>query len=339
MTTPAGKPSVMTPTVERSEPIDVWILGGYLGAGKTTMLNALLRSPRLSDRNPALIINEFGRIGVDGALVEHRNLARYEINKGSLFCACTRTDFVRALESIADAAHRTLFIEATGVAEPVDIEDLLVNGSRPGRFRLCGNICVVDASGFTQVAAFLKPAVEQVRWADTLVINKCDLVDDNQLALLRRVLTGINQTALLRETTNGQISIESLLENERKERNGAGPPVTYTPSPIGTERASYPRSAPSEIFALAFTSEAAIEEQRFSDALSKLGDHILRLKGNVGFSGGLSYVEMVCGKETRREPVQNLSDCFTVPTVFTVIAWNTTPARVRSAFARCGCIG
>ena len=73
-----------------NNPIEVWILGGYLGAGKTTALNALLSGPAFADRNPALIINEFGRIGVDGALVERRELSRYEINKGSLFCKIGR---------------------------------------------------------------------------------------------------------------------------------------------------------------------------------------------------------------------------------------------------------
>lgn len=310
----------------RTDSVDVWILGGYLGAGKTTTLNALLRSPGMEDLNPALIINEFGRIGVDGALVEQRHLARYEINKGSLFCACTRTDFLRALEDVADAAsHGALLIEATGIAEPVDIEDLLVRGSRPGRFRLRGNICVVDASGFTQVAAFLKPAVEQVRWADALVINKCDLVDAHQLAVLRRVLRGINGRALVRETTHGRISIESLLEGGR----------ARTPAVV----ASYPSAAPPDIFAISFTSDAEIEENRFSEVLRELGDNLLRLKGNVAFAGNPAYLEVVCGRETRREPEQNLSDQYGMPTVFTVIAWNTDPSRVRSAFARCDCIG
>lgn len=333
----------------RADAIDVWILGGYLGAGKTTTLNALLRSPEVETMNPALIINEFGRIGVDGALVERRDLTRYEINKGSLFCACTRTDFLRVLEQIADAeTHGALFIEATGIAEPVDIEDLLARGSRPGRFRLCGNICVVDASGFTQVAAFLKPAVEQVKWADVLVVNKCDLVDDREREVLHRVLEGINGTAPRRETEHGGITMDVLLDNRRGSREGRTHRGIDTRTPAAaaagaaaatTAAAPYPSSAPPDIFALSFTSGEPIEEHLFSRVLSELGEHILRLKGNVAFAGKPAYLEVICGRETRRDPEQNLSDQFGVPTVFTVIAWNTDPSRVRSAFSRCGCVG
>ena len=100
------------------KPIDVYILTGFVGAGKTTALNGLLRNQTLVSTNPALIINEFGKIGVDGALVEQRDLTRYEINKGSIFCICTKTDFLKALSEIVESGvHQTLLIEATGIAE------------------------------------------------------------------------------------------------------------------------------------------------------------------------------------------------------------------------------
>lgn len=312
--------------------IDVWILGGYLGAGKTTTLNALLRSPGMAELNPALIINEFGRIGVDGALVQRRDLARYEINKGSLFCACTRPEILRALEevsrqpAVAGSGHGVLLIEATGVAEPVDLETLITGDIPGGQFRVRGNICVVDAENFTRIAPFLKPAVEQVRWADTLVINKCDLVDAEELRVLRQVLTDINSTATILETTNGDITLSTLQEGSRKRH--------------GRTDAPYPSSAPSNIFALSFTATGEIQEEQFARVLQNLGDHLLRLKGNIAFSGGgTAFVEVVCGREIRKAPEPDLTAHAGVPTVFTVILWKINAARVRSAFAECGCIG
>ena len=80
--------------------IDVYILTGYLGAGKTTTLNRLIGAERFAGKKLALIINEFGKMGVDGQLLLPGDYTKYEINKGSIFCICTKTDFLKALDSI-----------------------------------------------------------------------------------------------------------------------------------------------------------------------------------------------------------------------------------------------
>lgn len=342
--------------------IDVWILGGYLGAGKTTTLNALLVTPEFARRDPALIINEFGRIGVDGALVERRDLTRYEINKGSLFCTCTRTDLLRALQEIAgtdaassdDAHHRVLLIEATGIAEPVDLEQLLTRDVPGGRYRVRGNLCLVDAEGFTRVAAILKPVLEQVRWADAILINKCDLVSAGELQVLRRVLRENNREALLIETTRGRIQPEYLpevlsarenrLRARKQRRHDRNAPVggNGESHPLRRDDGStiaYPDSAPGGVFALSFTAAEEVDPECFTATVQSLGDHLLRLKGNIAFADTPAFVELVAGRESRREPIAELTRGIGVPTAFTVIAWNTSPARIRSAFAACGCTG
>ena len=155
--------------------IDVYILTGFVGAGKTTMLNHLLQIEPLAAANPALIINEFGKIGVDGALVQQQDLKRYDINKGSIFCICTKTDFLKALTEIAESkCHQSLLIEATGIAETVDIESFLDAPKLKEIYQVKANLCLVDAANFTCVAAFLKPAKTQVQYADALIVNKCD---------------------------------------------------------------------------------------------------------------------------------------------------------------------
>jgi G3E family GTPase len=83
-------------------PIPVIIFTGYLGAGKTTSLNTLLNTDWVKSKNIALIINEFGSVGVDGKLVEPGNYAKYEINRGSIFCICTKTDFVKYMTDISE---------------------------------------------------------------------------------------------------------------------------------------------------------------------------------------------------------------------------------------------
>ena len=81
--------------------IPVYVLSGYLGAGKTTALNRILKSDEFKDKRISLIINEFGKIGIDGSLVENADRPLYEINKGRSFWICTRTQFIKVVSEIA----------------------------------------------------------------------------------------------------------------------------------------------------------------------------------------------------------------------------------------------
>lgn len=299
--------------------MDVWILGGYLGAGKTTALNQLLRCEPLAASCPALIINEFGKIGVDGALVERQDLMRFEINKGSLFCICTKTDFLKALAEIADSGkHKAVLIEATGIAEPVDIENFLSEGPHAGHFRMRGNICLVDAANFTQIAAYLKPATSQVRWADVLVINKCDLVEPPQLAALRDVLRRLNPDSPMTETTFGKIDGGFLLSIVHHSRSQDLVPC-----------------APEQIYALSFSTDNLVPEDKFNALLKRLDRSILRLKGNIAFDTGDAFVEIVCGKITKKDPVPAISARNLTVTAFTVILWDIDKETARSQFESC----
>jgi G3E family GTPase len=299
--------------------IDVWILGGYLGSGKTTALNELLTHGSLAYANPALIINEFGKIGVDGSLVQRQELRRFEINKGSLFCICTKTDFLKALSEIArQDSHRAVLIEATGIAEPVDIEHFLTEGPHAGNFRMRGNLCIVDAVNFIKIAPYLKPAVSQVRWADALVINKCDLADKDQLEILRRILKSMNSDVPVIETSFGRIEgsfLETVIHRSRKEN--------LVPC------------APEKIYAVSFGVTQRVCETKFNDVLRRYETSILRLKGNIVFDTGPAFMEIICGKLSKKEMVELLWVSTTTPTAFTVIAWNTDKPVLQQAFEEC----
>ncbi len=175
-----------------NETLDVMVITGYLGAGKSTLLKYLLGLPEIAHRKPALVINEFGQEGVDGRLFDDLGYPLFEINRGSLFCICTKTEFVQALTEILELRPGMVLVEATGVAETRDIESILTLPQLSGRFRVRANLCVVDAQKFTQVAPFLKAARMQVATADGLVINKIDLVAEHALASLQQLLAEMN---------------------------------------------------------------------------------------------------------------------------------------------------
>jgi G3E family GTPase len=294
--------------------IDVYILTGFLGSGKTTALNALL-SGQLADANPALIINEFGSHGVDGVLVKRRDLTRYEINKGSIFCICTKTDFLKALAEIAEGRrHSTLLIEATGIAETADIESFIEAEHLGDRFQVRANICLVDAANFTRVAAFLRPAVTQVCRADAIVVNKTDLVSESERRQLKTVLRELNPQAAMLETEFGKLPAEFL---------------------DGVRHTKYDQSAfeqpPAEITAVSISSSKVFDRAAFFASLSRFKENLLRLKGHILFPEGLRFVELAGTVLSETAPAQGYEGA----TRFTAIAFKTDRKTLADSLSAC----
>ncbi len=237
--------------------IDVWILTGFLGAGKTSTLNHWLGQPMFRTASIALIINEFGQLGVDGQQLTPGTHHTFDINKGSVFCICTRTDLLKAFQSIAfDLKPDHVIIEATGIAQPADLEALLADPCLKDHFRIRIIACVVDAEHFTKTAAFSTPCVSQVQWADTIAINKSDLVPNSQIAKLKDILTTLNPKALLHTISHGALP-PAPLQN-----------LTHTP------RSHRPVESPPEGFvAVALHTDQTVCKARFIETLDKLSDH------------------------------------------------------------------
>ncbi len=297
-------------------PIDVWLLTGYLGAGKTTALNHLLARPPLAEQRLALVINEFGDLGVDAARLGPARRPTFEINKGSVLCVCTKTEFVQVLRTLADEVRpEAVWIEATGVADPTDLAGYLDQPGLEGRFRLRANLCLVDAARFTKVAGFLRSAVEQVRRADGIAINKVDQVGEDQLGHLRGVLAEINPHAPVCTVARGRIEPDFLAGLGHR----AGPPEPATGPPV-------------EIRAETFRTEAIVRRQAFAGAIDAMGDSLLRLKGHVRFEDGLAFVECV-GPDRTESPALPTAEAGI--TAFTVIAFRVAPAEIRSRFEPC----
>lgn len=178
----------------------VTVLTGFLGAGKTTFLNRLLKDP--GDRRFAIIENEFGEVGVDSELIERtRNETVVELDNGCV-CCTVRGDLANALDRLQrDRADGTIsfdhvVIETTGLADPGPIaRTFLAETSLLEHYYLDGIVTLVDAVSGEANVARRREARAQIAYADRVVITKCDMACEREVAHLLDVVGSMNRTA------------------------------------------------------------------------------------------------------------------------------------------------
>ncbi|MGE5471617.1 MAG: CobW family GTP-binding protein [Bacteroidota bacterium] len=195
--------------------IPVTLLTGFLGAGKTTLLNHLVHLPEMA--GAAVLINEFGEVGIDHHLVDKVDETLMILDSGCLCCS-VQGDLLKALRNLADRSSKReippvsrVLIETTGLADPIPViytlmQELFV----AARYRCDGVITAVDATHAAQQLDTHQEAVRQVAMADRLLITKCDLTDQKSRQALYRKLDMLNPGATRIEVQGGQVDPEAL---------------------------------------------------------------------------------------------------------------------------------
>ncbi|MFH1152351.1 MAG: GTP-binding protein [Pseudomonadota bacterium] len=178
----------------------VILITGFLGSGKTTFLNRFIRHfPK--DRKMMILMNEFGEMGLDGTLIEGEDLDILEISKGSIFCVCVKTDFIRALNTIAVTIRPdVLVVESTGVANPSDLKKDLNLSIFKGRFQLTEQICIIDAPFFEQAFETFVSVEKQIASSTVFLINKIDLATPDQIRNIHRIIHELHPDPEIMET-------------------------------------------------------------------------------------------------------------------------------------------
>jgi G3E family GTPase len=192
------------------EVTDVYLISGFLGAGKTTFLNRLVK--RVPEELTFLVLmNEFGEMGLDGTLVEGDDVDMIEISKGSIFCACVKTDFIKALHELATKVRpHVMLIETTGVANPKDLDRDLKLPIFGGRFLLRDKFCLVDAANFLDTYESFLAIEKQLESSDIFIVNKVDLSNPGEVARIEEVILGFNPEARFIETTFADVDFDGL---------------------------------------------------------------------------------------------------------------------------------
>jgi G3E family GTPase len=274
--------------------IPVTVLTGFLGAGKTTLLNRLLRGAE--GRRYAVIVNEYGELGIDGALVVGAEEEVYELNNGCVCCKL-RGDLIRVASNLLrrPGGFDGIVIETSGLADPAPVvqtfyfDDLLRQHTR-----LDSVICVADARHLTAQLREAPEAGAQLAQADLVLLNKADLADAHSLAAAEHAVQQLNPTAELRRSVQGDIPLESLLDRGAFDikrlrvaapRLGAAPagPRSHVYQPLDAGRHSQGLTSVALSYARPF------DRSRFMAWLQRLvterGADLLRGKGIVGFEG------------------------------------------------------
>jgi len=178
----------------------ITILTGFLGSGKTTLLNQILK------QNPeirfGLIINEFGEIGIDGQIIEDSGEEMVEISNGCV-CCVVRKDLQDTVKKLLDSKKvQYIIVEASGLAEPAPVAQTFSMDDFEGAVNLDSVICLVDALNYGLVEKDYRIALEQLAFADIIVLNKVNEASPEQLEKLRELIQKINPEATLLENQN-----------------------------------------------------------------------------------------------------------------------------------------
>ena len=194
-----------------SEKIPVTVLTGYLGAGKTTLLNRILSEPH--GKKFAVIVNEFGEIGIDNDLVVGADEEVFEMNNGCI-CCTVRGDLIRIIDGLLrrKGGFDGIIVETTGLADPAPVaQTFFVDEELGARTKLDAVVTVADAKWLTDRLKDAPEAKNQIAFADVILLNKTDLVSPAELAEVEGRIRAINPYAKLHRTQKSQIDVSEVL--------------------------------------------------------------------------------------------------------------------------------
>ena len=266
-----------------TQQVPVTVLTGYLGAGKTTLLNRILSENH--GKKYAVVINEFGELGVDNDLVVDADEEVFEMNNGCI-CCTVRGDLIRIVGGLMKRRGKFdgIIIETTGLANPAPVaQTFFVDDTVKARTRLDAIVTVVDAKNLPARLADSAEAEEQIAFADVIVLNKTDLVTAEELESVEGLIRKINRFATIHRTTRADMKVADILDQGAFDLNRV---LAREPAFLDE---GHEHSHNEDISSMSFEVERAVDPEKFNAWISALlgekGQDLLRTKGILAYPG------------------------------------------------------
>ena len=288
--------------LKKPQKMNVLVVSGFLGAGKTTLINHLLSTRTGETGKIAIIVNEVGELGVDGELLSGKNVDMIEL-AGGCICCTIKSGFIDAVREIYEKVRPVfLVVEATGVAQPGEILDMIFELPQNEFICLANLITVVDAGFFEARKVLASFYDNQIRFADILILNKADQVDANILEEIRDLLREMNPESLLLTTRHCAVDPSILFDTNYGNQKRPPQPIQGPIQGHGDHDSHHHEETGFESFY--FKDQTALNRKKLVHFLESLPPTLFRLKGWVRFPDASAFLDFTGGRY-RIEPVDN----------------------------------
>ncbi|HZK10719.1 MAG TPA: GTP-binding protein [Clostridia bacterium] len=262
-----------------SKKTKLYLITGFLGAGKTTFLTKVLED--LEGSKVAVIMNEFGKVGIDGPIIQKEGMELLELNSGSIFCSCLQLSFVSALVEIANRDMDYLFVESSGLADPSNIDEFLdaVMIAKGEVYDYSGALCIVDGVNFLDQIKDIETVQRQLKFAHLVIISKADLISEETLEQVKGKIREINKNVDLVESEKGIVNY-SFLDKNLMEKNWIGSEETTN------TKENRPKT-------LTLTYEGSLTKEKMGQFLDLIKEDSYRIKGFFELEDGWNQIDVV----------------------------------------------
>jgi G3E family GTPase len=262
----------------------VTVLTGYLGAGKTTLLNRILSEEH--GKKYAVIVNEFGEIGIDNDLIVDVDEEVFEMNNGCV-CCTVRGDLIRILGGLMKRKEKfdAILVETTGLADPAPVaQTFFADDDVKARTKLDSITTVVDAKNVLARLEDSREAAEQIAFADQIVLNKTDLVSVEELQAVEQRLRRLNPFAVIHKARRCDVPLDRVLGQGAFD---LGRVLEREPEFLNAD--THEHAHDSDIASMSLTATKALDGDRLTawlrTLLAEKGQDILRAKGILDIKG------------------------------------------------------